>query len=364
MGRLEGSSLTAKKVFVSTPEMRPVETDEVLLRRKDTPEKRAAKALGVELVGLARDRTLSRTWRVKSPASEGESAMVIVAEGATPDDRAQLALMAEDLLAAGESLPGVLRPRAVAPSRDAYLTELLTAGSARDLAALKWSPRRRVELVLKAARALEGLHALGIVHACLCPANILLDDALSPVLAEVGAVPVHALAARGADATLYSGSAAPEVNQGAVPDVRSDVYSLGRVLEEAVKGDEPNVALGTVIRKSTAKDPANRYGSVASVAAAIEAMIDQLSTVDAPAEPAAQPAPRTAERPARTEEPRTVAPQAQAHTPSTVWLPPSSSASSAPSPSRRRSPFPRSREGRAPECEAPRRSRCSPGARC
>jgi hypothetical protein len=247
----------------------------------------AAKALGVELGPLVRQRPLSHTWCVRSAAPDAkELAMVTVAEGATTAQRALFSTMAEAIHAAGDSLPGVLRVRAIAPSRDAFLTDLWTAGSARDLSVLRWPPRRRVEFVLRTVRTIEGLHLLGMVHGCLCPGNVLLDDELQPIVAEAGSVPVHAVAKQfGSDAQLYVAFAAPDVVKGEPANAGSDVYSLGRILEDTLKGDPLNAELDEIVRRCTAGLPSVRYSQAGELRNALEAALGLL--------PAEEPAPRT-----------------------------------------------------------------------
>jgi hypothetical protein len=270
--------------FVSTLTVGP----QVAKAIEDIRVGRLAQALGVELGALTRERPLSRTWRVRSPAPDGkETAMVTVAEQATTAEREVFATMAERIHAAGDGLPGVLRVGAIAPSRDAFLTDLWTAGSARDLSALRWPARRRVEFVLRTARAVEGLHMNGMVHGCLCPANVLLDDALQPIVAEAGSVAVHALAGRfGTDADLYVSFAAPEVVKGETAGVRSDVYSLGRLLEDSLKGDPSNADLEAIVLRCTAGLPAARYPHAGELAGALAAVVGLL--------PDDEPAARTA----------------------------------------------------------------------
>jgi hypothetical protein len=224
---------------------------------------------------------------VRSAApDEKELAMVTVAEQATTAQRELFAKMAEAIHAAGEGLSGVLRVSAISPSRDAFLTDLWTTGSARDLSALRWPVRRRVDFVLRTVRAVEGLHMLGVVHGCLCPANVLLDDALQAVVAEAGTVPVHAVAEQfGSAADLYVTFAAPEVVKGEPAQVRSDVYSLGRILEDALKGDPPNADLEEIVLRCTAGLPSARYPHAGELASALEAVVGLL--------PADEPGPRT-----------------------------------------------------------------------
>jgi serine/threonine protein kinase len=127
---------------------------------------------------------------------------------------------------------------------------------------------------------------LGIVHGCLCTGNVLLDDALQPIVAEAGSVPVHAAAERfGNDAQIYVAFAAPEVVKGEAATVRSDVYSLGRILEDTLKGDPPNAELEAIVRRCTAGLPSARYSEAGELASALEAVVGLL--------PAEEPAPRT-----------------------------------------------------------------------
>jgi serine/threonine-protein kinase len=325
--------LAKKKIFVSTADMGPQLASAVSppsdAKGQVTREQRAAQALGVELLELARVRPLSRTWSAtRGPAEPAEQALafVMVADEATAAERERFARMAEDVHAAGEALPGVLRVYAVDPSREAFLTDLWTTGSARDLSALKWSPRRRATFVLHVVRVLDALHGLGMVHGCLCAANVLLDDDLEPVVAEAGTVPVHELTTRASDTTLYTPFAAPEVMEGKAPDVRSDLYSAGRLLEEAVKGDEPSAALQDIIARCTAPDPAARYSSAAELATALEAVVGQLSDAEAPVAPSPPEVSPRVERPATARERPgpsvATAPSRPSSEPKHAWQPP------------------------------------------
>jgi hypothetical protein len=310
--------------FVSTTAFGP----QVAKAIEDIRVARAAEALGVDLMGPARERPLSRTWRVRPRVQDGqegrEVAMVTVVEQATTAERELFATMAESIHAAGDGLPGVLRVSAVVRTRDAFLTDLWTAGSARDISALRWPPRRRVEFVLRAVRALGGLHRLGIVHGCLCPANILLDDALQPVLAEAGSVPVHALAGRGgSDAEIYSAFAAPEVVKGEAASVGSDVYSLGRILEDALKGDPPHAGLDEIVRRCTAGLAMARYPDTGELAKALEAIVELVPEADAAPRVTSIPAPaRPSGRVRMQSPPPPRARDTRRPTASTAWEPP------------------------------------------
>jgi len=321
----EGKRLT-KKVFVSTADMGPqlarAAAPVEAAAGQETRETRAAKALGAELQGLSRERPLSRTWRARLTADGPLVAIVVVADEATEDERKLFARMAEDIHAAGEGLPGVLRARKVTPSRDAFLTDLWTAGSARDLSALKWPPRRRVEFVLRTVRALDAMHSLGLVHGCLCPANVLLDDDLGPVIAEAGSVPVHALVERGGDAALYAAFAAPEVTKGGRVDARSDIYSAGRILEDVTKGDESPAALKDIVKRCTYPDADARYASAAELATALEGVLGLLSDAEEKAPPAAAVAAPVRPTPGPARREPAVEARPTDSSPAMAWQPP------------------------------------------
>jgi hypothetical protein len=243
----------------------------------DRPEARAAKAMGVQVLGPVAERPFARVWRARTQDAR-QVGLVVIDDAATDADRERFAQASERLCSAG-AVPGTVRVHAVAPSRDAFIADLCTMGCATDLPALHWSPHRRLEFVRRVAEALEALHRTGIVHGCLCADNVLLDDDLQPVLAEVGLVSVHTLLARRADCANYAAFAAPEVKRGEEPDVRSDVWSAGHLLEQLVgEGEVPQT--GDVVRRCVALLPHMRYPSAQELVEAIDAIIAALPTGD------------------------------------------------------------------------------------
>jgi hypothetical protein len=249
-------------------------------------ELRAAEALSVQIFAALGERPLSRAWRVEG--AEGQSAALVVVRDDTPQaERERFGAAAERLQKLG-SLPGLLHVQSVSPSRDAFVANLLTTGTAKDLGVFEWSVRRRLEFVTEVAQALDTLHKQGMTHGCLCEENILLSDDLKPVLAEAGSVLVHALVERGGDAASYVAFAAPEVLEGAEPGPRSDVYALGRLIQHVLRSDDvPSVA--AIVRRCLAPAPAGRYASAADLVAAVEAAASDLPR-EVPAAAAASPA--------------------------------------------------------------------------
>ncbi len=153
------------------------------------------------------------------------------------------------------------------------------------------------------ARLADGLgvaHAGGVIHRDVKPANILFDDDSEPVLVDFG---ISALTGDGSttasDVALSVAYAPPEVLRGDRAAAAVDVYSLGATLFAAVTGRTPFAdpegttpiarlatrilhdpvedlrpagvpdALCAVIERCLAKEPAQRYTSMAEVRAAL-----------------------------------------------------------------------------------------------
>jgi len=121
------------------------------------------------------------------------------------------------------------------------------------------SPRYRRRMLRLLAEVADGLHAAheqGVIHRDVKPANILVDDDLSPVLIDFGL----ARDVRNKVSFTHSGVAmgtlaymAPEQlgrDPGAV-DRRADIFALGLILYRAVTGQELRQEVGDVIKGSS-----------------------------------------------------------------------------------------------------------------
>jgi serine/threonine protein kinase len=180
----------------------------------------------------------------------------------------------------------------------------LTGGSLSDRIVKKdLSAGEGARLLNHVASALTYAHERGIVHRDVKPSNVLLDSEGNAYLADFGLAQI-------ADASLsLTGSAligtpayiSPEQARGDRVDARSDQYSLGIVLFQVSTGTLPYDAdtpigvlmkhlyeplprprdvsptvpltIERVILKATAKDPADRFRSVAEMNAALQAAV-------------------------------------------------------------------------------------------
>ncbi|MCJ7512882.1 MAG: protein kinase, partial [Anaerolineales bacterium] len=158
-------------------------------------------------------------------------------------------------------------------------------------------------IIAQVSAALQFAHEHGVIHRDVKPSNILLDAEGNAWLSDFGLAYIH-------DASLsLTGSAmlgtpayvSPEQARGVRASARSDQYSLGIVLFEMVTGQLPfeaetpmgvlvkhmqtpiplprsikpgvPVHIERVILKATAKDPDDRFGSVAEMNAAFQAAL-------------------------------------------------------------------------------------------
>jgi serine/threonine-protein kinase len=139
-------------------------------------------------------------------------------------------------------------------------------------------PAQAIHIVLQMCDALEYAHALGVVHRDIKPGNILMSET---GLAKLGDFSIAQLAGPGGEETGAMvgtpGYIAPEqVTEGAT-DTRSDVFSLGVVLYEAVSGVRafPGSDLVSVLSDVAHVEPASPREYNAAVTPALTAVIRQ-----------------------------------------------------------------------------------------
>jgi serine/threonine-protein kinase len=128
--------------------------------------------------------------------------------------------------------PGVLRVLDADPEEGWIALEWVPRGSVRDMLARGdvAALASVAEWARPLARALARLHAFGIVHADVKPANVLLRDRGDPVLGDFGLARPFGAPGEGGSAGYVS----PERLAGRASDPRDDVYGYGRVIEDVL----------------------------------------------------------------------------------------------------------------------------------
>src|SRR5919198_2228160 len=277
--------------------------------------------------GLAARGGMGSIYRAHQPALGRDVALkLIIAEVAnSPDFRARF--MLESRLAASIDHPHVVPVYAAGEwEGQPYIAMQWIDGS--DLKSIlrhgALAPQRAVAIVSQVAGALDAAHAKGLVHRDVKPGNILvrrLPQGDHAYLTDFGVARAAPGEATGLTKTGYFvgtvGYLAPEQLRGERGDGRSDFYSLGCVLFEALTGERPFQApneaamhwahldsprplvshmrpeLGTgfdgVIAKSMAIRPDERYQSGAELARALQEA-ERGAPVSATALPAPAPA--------------------------------------------------------------------------
>lgn len=149
---------------------------------------------------------------------------------------------------------------------------------------------------IEVARALEQIHGLDIFHVDLNPMNILYRTERGRPIVRIVDFESSFERSRYPPGTLYSppttpGFTAPEVARG-MPDGRSDLFSLGAVLQTLLTGNrwvaETSLAptlkandtiddeLRDVVLKAVELDPANRYQTVADFRTDLAAYLERI----------------------------------------------------------------------------------------
>lgn len=122
-------------------------------------------------------------------------------------------------------------------------------------------PPVALHLIIQLLESVERAHAVGVVHGSITPGNVLLSRAGLPAVCDFGAlqalmgVPELKRAFVGRGRSAYR---APEVGRGDMPDVLSDIYSMGALAYELLTLREAVVPDGGVSTRRAGLPPPSR----------------------------------------------------------------------------------------------------------
>ena len=149
------------------------------------------------------------------------------------------------------------------------------------------SAMKAAEIGIEVAAALSFAHRNNVVHRDIKPGNILIGSSGQLKVADFGIARALGSASDSSltQAGAVMGTAAyfsPEQAQGAQPDPRSDLYSLGVVLYEMVAGRPPFVGDTplAIAYKQVHEDPTPLHEFAPDVPRAFEAIVARLLTKD------------------------------------------------------------------------------------
>ena len=246
---------------------------------------------------------MGEVWMAEDTALPRRVAIKLLSPRLRTDDESVERLMREARAAATVDHPNVVTVFEVGMhEQQPYVVMQLVEGETLETR-LARGPMGVPEVITMArgiADALAEVHALGIVHRDLKPANVVLTPR-GPRVLDFGIAAMQGDPRLTATGTLIGTPVAmsPEQFQGRPPDARSDLWSLGVLLYEALTGDPPfggatlqelahrvvneqppppsrrNPGVGgeldLVIGKLLRKDPALRYARAEDLLADLEA---------------------------------------------------------------------------------------------
>jgi serine/threonine-protein kinase len=238
---------------------------------------------GMATVWRARDTRLDRFVALKRPHP-----------GATSDDSVRRRMDREARAASSLNHPNVVTVYDYGQDDDGpFLVMELADGPTLDQVAPELGEAEAIEIGARLAEALAAIHAVGIVHRDVKPANVIVSER-GPLLTDFGIAlnpGVTSMITDPGKIVVTPSYAAPEVLTGAAPTPAADVYALAVIVAELSNGhplfsgferpDAPpelrDARLARILGPALSPDPAERP-SAAGLAAALGAAAPTIST--------------------------------------------------------------------------------------
>ena len=280
-------------------------SDAALVRLRSLGDAPALEGTRYELLGELGRGGMGAVYRVHDRELGREIALKVISDLAPSPDGARRLRREARALARLEH-PGIVpvHDAGTLPDGRVFYTMKLVRGERLDVRLRRGlTPGDALRLFSRVADAVAFAHANGVIHRDIKPQNIMigafgevlvLDWGLAKVRAEIAEEAVRAApiapaaheesttapAASTLDGVVIGtpGYMAPEQEAGrsGAADERADVFALGAVLRYLVEGTgaRPGRPLLAIIARATAPDPAQRYQSVADLAADVARLQD------------------------------------------------------------------------------------------